>query len=224
MLLEMDHEDGTLFEVLERQLYTAVISDVLDGMGYRDQVMRANLNPLVEGSVVAGRARTLLAVDYYEPLNQPYEVEMKFIDTLVAGDLVVAGTNESVENGLWGELLSTASKVRGARGAIIDGYIRDVRKIKQLGFPLWCTGTKPVDSSGRGMTLDYDCAVKCGGVVVHSGDVVFGDEDGVVVIPQKLIESVVKTALDKVSAEDATRQALRTGVSLTEVFQKFGVL
>lgn len=220
----MARSDDELFRVLESELYTAVISDVLDGMGYRNQVMRAGLNPLVEGSVVAGRARTLLAVDYYEPLEQPYAVEMQFIDTLVAGDLVVAGTNESIENGLWGELLSTASKVRGARGAIIDGYVRDVRKIKRLGFPLWSTGAKPVDSAGRGMTLAYDCAVKCGGVLVRPGDIVFADEDGIVVIPQKLTESVVQAALAKVAAEDATRSALQKGVPLSEVFQKFGVL
>lgn len=220
----MSSEDENVFVTLQAKLYTAVISDVLDAMGLRDQVMRADLNALQEGSVVAGRARTLLAVDYYERLEQPYATELEFIETLVPGDLVVAGTNQSTQNGLWGELLSTASKVRGARGAIVDGFIRDVRKIKQLGFPLWCTGTKPVDSAGRGLTLAYDCTVKCGGVLVHPGDVVFGDEDGVVVIPQGVVSQVVKTALDKVEAEDATRNALRDGMPFSEVFEKFGVL
>ncbi len=220
----MELTDSELFSVLEERLYTAVISDVLDAMGHRDQVMNANLNALATGSVVAGRARTLLAVDYYEPLDEPYGTELRFIDTLVPGDLVVAGTNESVYNGLWGELLSTASKVRGARGAIIDGYVRDARRIKDLGFPLWCTGTKPVDSAGRGMTIAYDCTVKCGGVLVNSGDIVLGDEDGVVVIPSRIAQSVVQKALEKVAAEDATRSALRQGTPLSEVFQKFGVL
>ncbi len=220
----MEQDDEKIFSTLQEQLYTAVISDVLDTMGYREQVMRAEINAITEGTVVAGRARTLLAVDYYEPLDHPYATEIAFIETLVPGDLVVAGTNESSYNGLWGELLSTASHVRGARGAIIDGYIRDVRKIKQLKFPLWCTGTKPVDSAGRGLTLAFDCAVKCGGVLVHPGDVVFGDEDGVVVIPKNVVPDVVKSALDKVNAEDATRDALRAGMSFSEVFEKFGVL
>lgn len=220
----MEPSDEEIFATLQEQLYTAVISDVLDTMGYRDQVMRAEINAITEGTVVAGRARTLLAVDYYEPLDRPYATELAFIETLVPGDLVVAGTNESSYNGLWGELLSTASQVRGARGAIIDGYIRDVRKIKQLQFPLWCTGTKPVDSAGRGLTLGFDCAVKCGGVLVHPGDVVFGDEDGVVVIPKHVVSDVVKSALDKVNAEDATRDALRAGMPFSEVFEKFGVL
>lgn len=220
----MERNDEKVFSTLKEQLYTAVISDVLDSMGHREQVMRAELNSLTEGAVVVGRARTLLAVDYYEHLDHPYATELAFVETLVPGDVVVAGTNESSYNGLWGELLSTASQIRGARGAIIDGYVRDVRKIKQLQFPLWCTGTKPVDSAGRGLTLAFDCAVKCGGVLVHSGDVVFGDEDGVVVIPQHLVQDVVNAAVDKVNAENATRDALRAGMPFSEVFEKFGVL
>ncbi|MCY0900291.1 MAG: RraA family protein [Firmicutes bacterium] len=216
--------DEELFGLLEKQLYTAVVSDVLDSLGFRDQVMRANLNPLVGGSVVAGRARTLLAVDYYEPLSNPYAKEMEFIGTLNPGDMVVAATNESQQNGLWGELLSTAAKVRGARGAIIDGYVRDVRKIKNLGFPLWCTGTKPVDSAGRGLTIAYDCTVKCGDVLVRSGDIVFADEDGVVVIPSHIVREVVHHALEKVEAEDGTRAALFEGVPLRDVFAKYRVL
>lgn len=213
-----------LFRTLEEQLYTAVVSDVLDSLGYRDQVMRADLNPLVPGSVAAGRARTILAVDYYEPLDEPYGKEIELVDSLQPGDIVIGGTNESVRNGLWGELMSTASKYRGARGAIIDGFVRDLRKIRTLGFPIWCTGTKPVDSAGRGYSVTYDCAVRCGGVIVHPGDTVFADEDGVVAIPQDVLEEVVRIALEKVAAEDATRDDLNAGVSLREVFRKRGVL
>lgn len=213
-----------IYRVLEEKLYTAVVSDVLDSLGYRDQVMRADLNPLLPGTVLAGRARTILAVDYYEPLEEPYAVEIQLVDSLVEGDVVVGGTNESVRNGLWGELLSTASKYRGARGAIIDGYVRDVRRIRDLGFPIWCTGTKPVDSAGRGLSVKHDCVVRCGGVLVHPGDTVFADEDGVVVIPQGVVEEVIRIALEKVAAEDATREDLKRGISLSEVFRRRGVL
>lgn len=213
-----------LLRTLEEELYTAVISDVLDGLGYRDQVMRADLNPLIEGSVVAGKARTILAVDYFEPLDEPYQKEIELVDSLSPGDLIVGATNQSVRNGLWGELMSTASKARGARGAVIDGFVRDLRKIRALGFPIWCTGTKPVDSAGRGLSVAIDCTVLCGDVLVHPGDTVFGDEDGVVVIPQHLLADVIALALVKVSAEDATRDDLQSGVSLRSVFQKRGVL
>ncbi len=220
----MSLSDERLFEVLEKQLYTAVISDVLDSLGFTDQVMAANLNSVTMTPSVAGRARTILAVDYYEHLEQPYAVELEFVDSLVPGDLVVAGTNESVRNGLWGELMSTASKYRGARGAIIDGYVRDVRKIRALGFPVWATGTKPVDSAGRGRSIACDVRIRCGGVYVNPGDVVFADEDGVVVIPQGVADEVVEKARVKVKAEDATRQDLMTGVVLTEAYRRGGVL
>ncbi|MDA8346938.1 MAG: RraA family protein [Thermaerobacter sp.] len=216
--------DEELFAVLEQQLYTAVISDVLDEMGYRDQVMAANLRPIGDRPLVVGRARTILAVDYYEPLDEPYGVELQFVDSLRPGDVVVAGTNQSVRNGLWGELLSTASQYRGARGAIIDGYVRDVRKIRNLGFPVWGTGTKPVDSAGRGKSIAHDCRVLCGGVYVRPGDIVFADDDGIVVIPSELVEEVVGKASVKVAAEDSTRSDLTAGMSLSEVFRRRGVL
>jgi regulator of RNase E activity RraA len=215
---------ASVTETLKRDLYTAVVSDTLDQLGYRDQVMNANINPVTEHVVLVGRARTLLAVDYYEPLSDPYGVELKFIDTLVPGDVVVAGTNMSVRNGLWGELLSTASKYRGACGAIIDGYVRDVRKIRQLGFPTWATGTKPVDSAGRGLTIAHDIPVRCGDVIVKTGDIIFADEDGIVAIPQTIFSDVIERALEKVRAEDSSRKDLLMGTSLSEVYRQRGVL
>ncbi len=211
-------------EILQRDLYTAVVSDTLDQLGYRDQVMNANINPMTDQLVLVGRARTLLAVDYYEPLSDPYGVELKFIDTLNQGDVVVAGTNMSSRNGLWGELLSTASKYRGACGAIIDGYIRDVRKIRELGFSIWATGTKPVDSAGRGLTIAYDVPVLCGGVTVKTGDIIFADEDGIVAIPEAILADVIEKSMEKVHAEDSSRQDLMMGTSLLEVYRRRGVL
>ena len=220
----MSMSDEELFDLLQQRLYTAVISDVLDELGYREQVMTADLKAVTGTPAVVGRARTILAVDYYEPLDEPYGVELEFVDSLRPGDLVVAGTNQSIRNGLWGELMSTASQCRGARGAIIDGYVRDVRKIRTMGFPVWATGLKPVDSAGRGKSIAFDCRILCGGVYVSPGDVVFADEDGVVVIPSALTEEVVRKASVKVAAENSTRSDLLAGVSLSEVFRRRGVL
>lgn len=149
---------ATVTETFKRDLHTAVISDTLNPLGYRDQVMKGNINPVTEHVVLVGR----LAVDYDEPLSNPYGSELKFIDTLVPCDVVGAGTNMSVQNGLWGDLLSAASKYRGARGTIIDGYVRDVRRIRELGFPTWATSTRPVDSAGRALIIAYDISVPCG--------------------------------------------------------------
>ncbi|QQZ59642.1 hypothetical protein JI735_23935 [Paenibacillus sonchi] len=121
-------------------------------------------------------------------------------------------------------MLSTASKMRGGRGAIVDGLIRDTAKILELGFPVFATGTKPVDSQGRGIVIDYDIPVLCGGVLVHPGDVIFGDRDGVVVIPGAITGEVFALATDKATRENHTRDELLAGFTLRQVYDKYGVL
>jgi regulator of RNase E activity RraA len=114
--------------------------------------------------------------------------------------------------------------MRGGRGAIVDGLIRDTAKILELGFPVFATGTKPVDSQGRGIVIDYDIPVLCGGVMVHPGDVIFGDRDGIVVIPGAIIDEVFQLAMDKVTRENHTRDELLEGYTLRQVYDKYGVL
>ncbi|MBD2843691.1 RraA family protein [Paenibacillus sp. IB182496] len=217
-------DDTQLFDTMCSELYTAVISDTLDQLGYRDQVMRENINPINVDWVVAGRAKTVLSVDVHHLADEPYGKEIEAVDSVKPGEVVIGCTNESIRNGLWGELLSTASKMRGARGAIVDGLIRDTKHILALDFPVFATGTKPVDSQGRGMVIDYDIPVRCGGVLVHPGDVVFGDRDGVVVIPSALVAEVVEIALDKATRENHTRRELLEGSTLRQVYDKYGVL
>ncbi|MDG0812669.1 RraA family protein [Cohnella rhizosphaerae] len=135
-----------------------------------------------------------------------------------------AARTSRCRTGCGGELLSTASKMRGARGAIVDGLIRDTKKILELGFPVFATGTKPVDSQGRGLVIEYDIPVKCGGVLVHPGDVIFGDRDGIVVIPAALAEEAFRRALDKATRENHTRDELLQGRTLRQVYDKYGVL
>ncbi|WP_082882346.1 RraA family protein [Paenibacillus swuensis] len=219
------HNDEQLFELMQAQLYAAVISDSLDDLGYRNQAMRENIRPLVIGSeILVGRAKTILSVDVYHIQENPYDMEIQSIDSIKPGEIVVAATNQSVRNGMWGELLSTASKMRGARGAIVDGLIRDTAKITELDFPVYCTGFKPVDSKGRGIVIDYDCPVEAGGVLVSPGDIVFADRDGIVVIPNAVLEEVIEKALAKVSGENNTRRELFEGKLLREVYDKYGVL
>jgi len=216
--------DQQLFEQMESKLYAAVISDTLDELGYRNQVMRENINPIVKDWVVAGRAKTILSVDVHYVSDNPYAKEIEAIDSVKPNEVVIGCTNESKQNGLWGELLSTASKMRGARGAIVDGLIRDSKKIEELGFPVFATGTKPVDTQGRGQVIEYDVPVLCGGVMVYPGDVIFGDRDGVVVIPKALVDEVFKRALDKATRENHTRDELLQGRTMREVYDKYGVL
>ena len=216
--------DTELFDMMAAQLYAAVISDALDAAGYRHQVLRHTLRPLLPETVVVGRAMPVLCLDVYEIPNEPYQQEIAAVDSLKQDDVLVCSTNGSTRICFWGELLSTAASARGARGAIIDGFIRDVRRIMGMRFPIFTTGLSPVDSNGRGEVVAYNVPIECGGVTVNPGDVVFGDADGVVVIPQAVETKVIDTALEKVRGENQTREALREGATLREVYDKYGIL
>jgi 4-hydroxy-4-methyl-2-oxoglutarate aldolase len=214
-------------EQIAEQLYSAVLSDVLDALGRREQAMRPFIRPLDEASILFGRARTgLYANTYHVPdRRNPYELEMMLIDELRPGEVVVLACGGPTERiAPWGELLTTAARCRGAAGCVTDGLVRDVRRIRAVGFPVFHGGIGPLDTKGRAEMVAMDEPVVCGGVHVEPGDVVFGDADGVVVLPQAIAARAVQDALAKVSAEDATRSALMNGKTLREVYATFGVL
>jgi len=208
----------------EQSLYTAVVSDALDQLGVRNQAMREYLRPIHARCTFAGWARTIACSDVYHVPAEPYALEIEAVDSLLPGEVAVVGTGKSTRNAPWGELLSTAAKARGARGAVVDGLVRDVAKIEELGFPVFAAGIKPVDSMGRGIVTGYNVPVECGEVLVNPGDFVFGDRDGIVVIPQELVPRTIDLALDKVRRESHTRAELMEGAYLREVFAKYGVL
>ncbi len=166
----------------------------------------------------------VLCLEVFEIPEEPYQQEIAVVDSLKQDDVLVCSTNGSTRICFWGELLSTAAMARGARGAIIDGFIRDSRKIMEMSFPIFTTGLSPVDSNGRGEVVAYNVPIECGGVTVNPGDIVFGDADGVVVIPKDVENAVIHAALEKVQGENKTREALREGATLREVYDKYGIL
>jgi regulator of RNase E activity RraA len=216
--------DLELFAHIEKDLYTAVIADSLDELGYRNQAMRDYVRPLFPWCVFAGWARTIACVDVFHTCADPYAKEIESLDSILPGEVVVVSTADSKRNAPWGELLSTAARARGARGAVIDGLVRDVRKIEKLGFPVFATGIKPVDSKGRGLVIDYNVPVDCGGVLVSPGDLVFADYDGVIVIPAAVVLEAVRMATAKVTRENHSRAELMQGAYLRDVYKKYGVL
>jgi 4-hydroxy-4-methyl-2-oxoglutarate aldolase len=218
-----DNEDQ-LLQVMRDRLYVAVVSDVLDGQGLLDQAMAARLRPIEPRMRVVGRAHTVLTADIYERPANPYRLEIESVDALKPGDVTVAVTNGSERTCFWGELLSTASLARGAAGCVIDGHTRDALRIVEMGFPVFCTGFRPVDSSSRSIVIDYGIPVACGGVRVRPGDIVFGDFDGIVVVPRELLAETVERALAKVEGENHSREMLRQGHKLRDVYDKYGVL
>jgi len=224
MTSKLAASDAELFEHIQRNLYTAVLSDALDEVGVRDRAMREHLRPLDPDSMVVGRARTMLCMDLYHIDANPYAKEIEAVDSILPGEVAVVSTGESKRNAPWGELLSTAATARGARGAVVDGLVRDVKKILSLGFPMFAAGFKPVDSKGRGAVVDYNIPVECAGVLVEPGDLIVGDFDGVVAIPAHIADEVVRIATEKASRENDTRAELMAGSYLRDVFNKYGVL
>ena len=216
--------DADRLDLVGSRLYTAVLSDVIDGLGFRDQAMDARLRPVWEGASVAGRAHTLLTVDVFELRPDPYRKEIEAVDSLKPGDVLIGATGPSSRTCLWGELLSTASVARGARGAIVDGYVRDVRQIASMRFPVFATGMKPVDSAGRSEVVEFGTPVACGGVVVREGDLVVADVDGIVVVPREVEDDAIRLALEKVAGENRMRDSIRAGLSLAEAFARHGIL
>ncbi|WP_295579502.1 RraA family protein [uncultured Oscillibacter sp.] len=217
--------EGTVnFAEMREKLYSAVIVDVLDTLGYRNQAMRGDIRPLDQRDIVVGRAFTVLATDVYEIPAHPYKMELEACDHLKKDDVLVATTNGSTASGFWGELLSTVCMVRGANGAIIDGPTRDTRKIRSMDFTVFARGMNPLDSKGRTDVIAYDVPILCGGVQVKTGDIIFGDYDGIAVIPQEVEEEALKMAFEKVSAENVVRDEVLRGVSATEVYEKYHIL
>jgi len=222
----MKRGSDAYFTLLRDKLYTAVLSDVLDDLGYRDQALPASIRPLDEGIVMAGFARTGAYREVYgvTPNENPYELEMALIDDLKPNDVAVFACGGSTRIAPWGELLSTASRARRAAGCLTDGYVRDIRQIRAMKFPVFHGGVAPLDSKGRGKVAEIDVVVGVAGVRVAPGDLVFGDADGAIVVPRAVEDEVLRRALAKVDGEDRTREELAAGAKLADVFAKYKVL
>lgn len=215
------------FAGLGEKLYSAVLSDVMDGFGYRKQALNSSIRPLDDTLTLCGRARTgtyMAIYDADDPDENPYEVEIRLIDDVAPGEVPVLACAGNLAIAPWGELLTTATVMRGGVGCVTDGLCRDVRAIRQRRFPVFAGGIGPLDSRGRGKMLAMDRPVECGGAMVRSGDIIFGDVDGVVVIPQAIEEQVIEAALEKITGENMTREELLGGSKLAEVYAKYGVL
>lgn len=213
-------------ESIKQKLFVSLVSDVLDSLGFRDQALPPRIRCLDEDLVLLGRARTGLYRDVYhiEPDHNPYELEIKLVDDLQPEDVAVLACGASGRIAPWGSLLTTASIARGASGCLTDGYVRDIRTIRSLKFPVFHGGIGPLDSKGRGEVAAIDVPVEVAGVKVNSGDLVFGDADGVVVIPKHVEAEVLARAFERLEGEHKTEEALRKGDKLADVFRRFGVL
>ncbi|MFC1606788.1 RraA family protein [Candidatus Latescibacterota bacterium] len=206
------------------QCFSAVLQDVMDGMNLRVQCMDPSINPLTPNMKAWGEAVTIYVEEVAEVPEHPFQMEMELLDDTVEGQIIIAQCNARSISAFWGGLLSNAAVGHKVSGIIIDGGARDYDEIVELDFPVFCKGLSPYDSLGRMDGKERDIPIECGGVRVVPGDLVFGDVDGIVVVPQEVVDEVIAKSWEKVQAESTVREELRSGASVVETFKKHGVL
>ena len=216
--------ESVLFDKMERLLYSPVISDALDEVGIRNHTLNRLIKPLNQKTVLAGRAMTIVISEKYEVVDDPYKMTIEALDSIKPDQVPVLATNNNTSTALWGELLSTASRARGARGTIIDGMSRDTRKILEMKYKVFCTGMMPTDSKGRAEFVSYNRPIRSGDTPIEPGDIVFGDLDGVVVVPKSVANDVLDLSFEKASKENVIREELLRGSLLREAWAKHKML
>jgi regulator of RNase E activity RraA len=225
-------DDRDLFSFVKTELFTAVVGDVMDVMGLTNQFLPPKIRPLRDDMVIVGRAMPVLEADYAAtpegmgkgPLaGKPFGMMMEALDDLREGDVYVA-TGSTGEYALWGELMTSRARQLKAVGAVLDGYTRDTRGILAQGFPVFGHGPYAQDQGIRGKVVDWRTPVYLGAARVEPGDLIFGDVDGVLVVPSQAVNEVLAHALEKVRGERAVELAIQDGMGAAEAYRTFGIL
>ena len=225
-------DDAELFALARGELFTAVVGDVMDKLGLQHQFLPPAIQPLERNMVAIGRAMTVLEADFFEeaagasrnPLSsRPFGLMLDALDDLKPDEIYIC-TGGSPRYALWGELMSARAIHCGAAGAVVDGYSRDTRGILQLGFPCFSHGSYAQDQGPRGKVVDYRVPIEMSGTRIGPGDIVFGDLDGVCIVPREAERDVFRGAFEKARGEKTVRKALEQGMPAREAFEKFGIL
>jgi len=214
--------DEELMALIEKELFTAVIGDILDGHGYRNQLLPLEIQGLRQDMFVVGRAMPVIGADVFDE-KDPYGLMFAALDDLKPGEVYI-GTGGTTPYAMWGELVSIAARGRGATGAVLDGPIRDTKGILAMNFPVFCSGRYAKDQKGRGRVIDYRVDIEIGTARIQPGDMVIGDIDGVVVVPRQAEAKIFMEALDKARTEKTIQVDLENGMLASEAFAKYGIL
>jgi 4-hydroxy-4-methyl-2-oxoglutarate aldolase len=215
--------DGELISLIKKKLYTPVVGDILDQMGLFHQFLDPAISPLLPGMQLVGRAMPVLMMDVYGHQEQPFGLLPQALDDLKENEIYIA-TGAFYRSAAFGELMTAAAKSRGALGAVVDGYHRDTPMVLEQQFPLFSRGAFAQDSGPRMKIADFRLPIEFGSVSIVPGDLVFGDRDGVLIIPRKVEREVLERALEKASTEKIMRRAIEEGMSVHEAFDTYGVL
>ena len=222
--------DPKRLELIRTKLFTAVLGDVMDTRGLTRQFLPPEIRALDPDMVIAGYAMPVLEADCCGDVEgqggraNPFGLMLRALDELKANEVYIC-TGGSPRYALWGELMSTRAQTLGAAGAVVDGYHRDTKGIRRLGFPVFSYGAYAQDQRVRGRVIDYRCPIEFGnGVRVDPGDVIVGDIDGVLVIPSTRADEIISAALEKVEGEEAVRLMIERGESTEAIFGKTGIM
>jgi len=217
------NSDDELFALCTRELYTPVVGDILDELGHTHQFLPQPIQPLREEMKVAGRAMPVLMIDVFGRQKKPFGQLTEALDQLQPGEVYLASGGE-MRCAYWGEILTATARTRGAAGAVINGFHRDTPRVLEQNWPVFSRGRFGQDSSVRTQVVDYRCPIEVGPVAVQPGNLVFGDLDGVVIVPRHVEAEVIERALTKVRGERLVRKEIEAGMSSTEAFRKHGIL
>lgn len=219
----VSQNESALFELIKNELYTPVVGDILDGIGCYHQFLPQPIQPALSDMKLVGRAMPVVMVDVYGPQKKPFGLLTEALDQLEPGEIYLASGGD-MRCAYWGELLTATARTRGANGAVINGFHRDTPKMLAQNWPVFSRGRYAQDSCVRTQVSNFRCPIEIGGVWVEPGDLIFGDLDGVVVIPNRLVDDVVEKAINKARTENVVRKAIESGMSSTEALKTYRVL
>jgi regulator of RNase E activity RraA len=232
MMDKLWSSDEELFNLAREELFTAVVGDVMDKLGLQQQFLPPRIRSLAADMVAIGRAMTVLEADCFEAVSEgsrnpvmarPFGLMLEALDDLKPFEIYLCA-GASPRYALWGELMSLRAMKLGAAGAVMDGFSRDTRGILTLGFPTFSCGPYAQDQGPRGKVVDFRMPLEIEGTKVHPGDLVFGDVDGVCVVPREAEEDVITAALEKARGEKTVEKVIRSGMSAREAFETYGIL
>jgi 4-hydroxy-4-methyl-2-oxoglutarate aldolase len=215
--------DAELFTLFARELYTPVVGDILDDLGFTHQFLPQPVQPAREEMKLAGRAMPVVMIDVFGKQKKPFGLLTEALDQLKPGEIYLASGGE-MRCAYWGEILTATAKKRGAVGAVINGFHRDTPKVLEQNWPVFSRGRFAQDSGVRTQVADYRCPIEIGQVSVQPDDLVFGDLDGVVIVPKRVEAEVIERALAKARGEKLVRKEIENGMSSTAAFKKYGIL
>ncbi|GAB3656522.1 RraA family protein [Echinicola sediminis] len=224
--------DQELYEIAKKELFVALVGDILDKMGYLHQFLPPHIKPLNDDFVVIGRAMPVLEADVFEEaaenshnplMKKPFGLMFEALDDLKEGEVYIC-SGSSPSYALWGGLMSTRAMKLGGAGAVLNGWSRDSKEILKLNFPTFSLGGYAQDQGPRGKVIDYRVPIEFGGIRIHPGDMVYGDIDGVLIIPKEAVDEAFTGAIEKARGEQLVKEALENGMSTVDAFNKFGIM